>query len=190
MAEAQMSSIPSLDMNAQTASFMMSQTSMREELLRASATNPAGFTSEGYLFPESAEMDLSTGDQASPSTINSQSLGGSASQSSYSPGQANEHNLAYRPSPGTTSRTLPVSQHTQATRSGGFGGFGGSGDMPMSAYTAADAIEGTYDNSYDWEFSAMGSGSGMTPMSEGSWNQLVENVTMGWDVTGTGGQGK
>jgi hypothetical protein len=181
-----MSNTTNLDMNSQTTGFMMSQASMREELLCANTTGSRSnrITPQGYLFPEGTEMDLSTGDQASPSTINSQSFGGSTSQSSYSPGQQNEQHLAYRPSPGTTSRALPVTQQNPSTSAGVFEGFGGSGDMPMSAYTAADAIEGTYDNSYDWEFSAMGTGSGMTPMSEGTWNQMVENVTMGWDMTG------
>lgn len=34
----------------------------------------------------------------------------------------------------------------------------------------------------EWEFGAMNTGSGMTPMSDGSWNQMLESVTMGWDA--------
>lgn len=35
----------------------------------------------------------------------------------------------------------------------------------------------------EWDYATMGgmNAQGMTPMSEGSWNQMLENVTMGWD---------
>jgi hypothetical protein len=36
----------------------------------------------------------------------------------------------------------------------------------------------------DWEYGAMAAGTGMTPMSDGSWNQMLESVTMGWDAVG------
>jgi hypothetical protein len=34
----------------------------------------------------------------------------------------------------------------------------------------------------DWDMSAMGTG--MTPMSEGSWNQMLDNINLGWDPAG------
>jgi hypothetical protein len=36
----------------------------------------------------------------------------------------------------------------------------------------------------EWEYGGVGVGTGMTPMSEGSWNQMLESVTMGWDGVG------
>jgi hypothetical protein len=40
----------------------------------------------------------------------------------------------------------------------------------------------------EWDMSAMGTGTGagtgMTPMSEGSWNQMLESINLGWDSLG------
>jgi hypothetical protein len=39
----------------------------------------------------------------------------------------------------------------------------------------------------DWEYGVGNVGTGMTPMSEGSWNHMLESVTMGWDGVGVPG---
>lgn len=37
----------------------------------------------------------------------------------------------------------------------------------------------------DWDMSAMGTGNtGMTPMSDAHWNQMLESVDLGWDSMG------
>lgn len=41
----------------------------------------------------------------------------------------------------------------------------------------------------DWDMGQMsggatGTGTGMTPMSEGAWNELLQNMNMGWDSVG------
>lgn len=36
----------------------------------------------------------------------------------------------------------------------------------------------------DWELGNLNGGTGMTPMSDGAWNQMLENMNMGWDGVG------
>jgi hypothetical protein len=37
----------------------------------------------------------------------------------------------------------------------------------------------------EWDMSGMASGTaGMTPMSEGSWNQMIDGINLGWDSIG------
>jgi hypothetical protein len=35
----------------------------------------------------------------------------------------------------------------------------------------------------DWEISN-GGGTGMTPISDGGWNQILDNINLGWDSIG------
>src|SRR5690242_12860364 len=145
-----------------------------------------------FIFNESSvqEMDLS-GDQTSPSTMHSQSRGGSTSHSSYSPpgAQTEQHQLPYRASPRFTpaqTQTPGSSQMSQMQA------------LPsLYAANASDAInDGAYSNGFDWEFSGMGGEMGMGIGQEleggitpGTWNSMLEsvmeNTAMGWDVLGT-----
>ncbi|KAF2632338.1 hypothetical protein BU25DRAFT_406891 [Macroventuria anomochaeta] len=148
-----------------------------------------------FLFENSAnDMDMS-GDQPSPSTINSQSRGGSTSHSSYSPGQPTEHHLPYRASPRFTSSQMPMSQ-TQSTSCAPLAPLypTNNNDLPMNGYPSGAINNGAYENGFDWEFTAMSGemsmgqdmDAGITP---GTWNSLLEsvmeNAPMGWDVLGT-----
>jgi hypothetical protein len=153
-----------------------------------------------FLFTDSNpnEMDLS-GDQPSPSTVNSQSRGGSTSHSSYSPGQQAEHLLPYRASPRFTSTQMPMSrpQQSQAQNSSAASMaplFSSSSDIPMNAYPADAIHNGAYDNSFDWELSAMNNGVDMgtemdAAITPGTWNSMLESVMetvpLGWGVVGT-----
>lgn len=167
-----------------------------------------------FIFNESSgvDMDLS-GDHASPATISSQSRGGSTSHSSYSPGQPAEHHLPYRGSPHFGSRQVQAQSQSQSqsqaqaqvqpqarvqpqaqphsTSTATLAPLyptNSDGDVPMNAYPSDALHDGAYDNSFDWELSAMGSEmeSGLTP---GTWNSMLESVMegvpMGWDVLGT-----
>ncbi|KAH6615367.1 binuclear zinc transcription factor [Boeremia exigua] len=162
-----------------------------------------------FIFNEhtTTDMDL-TGDQPSPSTINSQSRGGSTSQSSYSPAQQ-EHHLPYRASPHFTPSQTPsqLQSHMQASTASlaplyaaNNAMSSNNNDLHMSAYPSDAIHNGAYDNGFDWEFSGMGAemsmggemglgadmDAGMTP---GTWNNMLETVMdgvpMGWDVLGT-----
>ncbi|KAJ4361255.1 hypothetical protein N0V95_002024 [Ascochyta clinopodiicola] len=144
-----------------------------------------------FMFNHNTNDMDTTADQPSPSTINSQSRGGSTSQSSYSPGQPSEHHLPYRASPRFSSSQMPTSNvpHSSSSAPLSF-----SNDVPMSTFSEEAINNGQYDNSYDWEFSTMNGemsmgqdmGAGLTP---GTWNSMLEsvmeNVPMGWDVLGT-----
>lgn len=153
-----------------------------------------------FIFNENGanDMDLS-GDHPSPATISSQSRGGSTSHSSYSPGQQTEHHLPYRASPRFASNQMPMSQAQQSTGSTPLAPLyqtnnNNSSDLNMSSYPSDAIHNGAYDNSFDWELSAMGGDmnmgqdmdAGITP---GTWNSMLESVMdgvpMGWDVMGT-----
>lgn len=150
-----------------------------------------------FLFDSSGtDMDLSN-DHPSPSTIASQSRGGSTSQSSYSPGQQAENHLPYRASPRFTSSQMPSAMQTSMQQSAPSAPLAplsyANTDVPMAAYPGEAINNGQFDNSYDWEFSAMNGemgmeqdlGAGLTP---GTWNSMLESVmesgTLGWDVVG------
>lgn len=152
-------------------------------------------------------MDLSGGDrsvdQPSPATISSQSRGGSTSHSSYSPGQQTDqqHHLPYRASPKPVFTGLNNMPPGVATAFPSFPGTGSAATASTSAagtefFGNANAFSGTGgmgDENFnpgflmgnEWEYGALnGQGSGMTPMSEGSWNQMLESVTLGWEGVG------
>ncbi|KAJ4367391.1 hypothetical protein N0V83_006973 [Neocucurbitaria cava] len=177
------SSINSVDLNAQTPGFLPSQS--------RSASNRE-FPPSGFAFPESNDMDMSgdrSVDQPSPATLSSQSRGGSTSHSSYSPGQQNEHHLPYRASP-----KMPLGQMQNS--SGGMGpatvfpGFSSSGEMYANTFSSSgnmndDGFQQEFLVGNGWEFTAMNAGTGMTPMADVStWDSMLESVTMGWDTLG------
>lgn len=154
-----------------------------------------------FIFNESSnnnnDMDLS-GDQASPSTVNSQSRGGSTSHSSYSPGQQTEHRLPYRASPRFTPLQMQSQGQTQAqnTTAASMTSLypGSNNDVPMNAYPSDAINNGAYDNGFDWEFSSINGGMNMgaemdAAITPGTWNSMLESVMesvpLGWDVTGT-----
>lgn len=161
---------------------------------------PGGTT---FIFDSNPnDMDLS-GDQPSPSTINSQSRGGSTSQSSYSPGQQTDLHLPYRASPRFTSSMPPALHPSSTTAPPALGSLpyaASAADVPMTAFPDEAINNGQFDNSYDWEFAAMSGGmgpemglpqdleAGLTP---GAWNSMLESVmgsaSLGWDAMGQGG---
>lgn len=158
-----------------------------------------------FIFNESNphDMDL-TGDQPSPSTINSQSRGGSTSHSSYSPGQQTEHHLPYRASPRFTPSQTPGSQMSQMQSSSLSSLYppnptnptnpnpnsnlntSSNSDLTLSAFPSDAINNGAYSNGFDWEFSGMTGemgGMGMAGMQDmdggitpGTWNSMLESV--------------
>lgn len=150
-----------------------------------------------FLFDNGTnDVDMS-GDQHSPSTINSQSRGGSTSHSSYSPSQQTEHHLPYRASPRFTPSQMPMSQsqpQTHNTTSAPLAPLYPSNNDPMTTYPSDAINNGAYDNGFDWEFSAMSGEMNMgqdvdVGITPGTWNSMLESVMesvpMGWDVLGT-----
>ncbi|KAL5120299.1 hypothetical protein ACEQ8H_001857 [Pleosporales sp. CAS-2024a] len=172
------------------------------------------FVPAGFTFHDDIEMDLSgigdrsQQDHSSPATMSSQSRGGSTSHSSYSPG-TNEHSLPYRASPNpkplslqptnsfppfrssnmndTATNLEPTSDATKTTTTRNNNPINMS---PVDMYSTTFSTTGmpgdeTFHQGFlmgnDWDFSQ---GTGMTPMSEGSWNQMLESVTLGWDDAG------
>ncbi|KAH8727511.1 fungal-specific transcription factor domain-containing protein [Phaeosphaeriaceae sp. PMI808] len=183
------SNVNSMDLNSQSGPFIQSQ--MQGGL----GSTSHDFTPATFAFPDDNEMDLSgdrSNDQPSPVTISSQSRGGSTSHSSYSPSQ---HNLPYRVSP------KPGFNHLQPPASGNSVNFPSFSPATSTSNSGSDMYNNTFSNpgvvsdesfhngflvtGNDWEFGVMNAGTGMTPMSDGSWNQMLESVTMsGWDSTG------
>jgi hypothetical protein len=43
--------------------------------------------------------------------------------------------------------------------------------------------EGFYMNN-EWEYTALNTGTGLTPMADASWDSMLESVTMGWNSAG------
>lgn len=166
---------------------------------------------ESYALPldhtgslDNSEMDLtpdSNAEQASPATTSSntrsQSLSnpdggaGSGSHSSYSPVQ-NTDQIPYRPSPRMTNRTP---NQATSTLSNTF--YSASNDMMNANYAYGDTtggippVNGDVDfnmgilgNEWDMGLSGGTTATGMTPMSDGAWNDLLQNMNMGWDSVG------
>ncbi|KAH3918240.1 hypothetical protein HBI56_143370 [Parastagonospora nodorum] len=155
------------------------------------------FTPAGFTFPDDTEMDLSGSgsrsqqDQPSPATISTQSRGGSTSHSSYSPG-TNEHSLPYRSSPNPNSKPLPLQPTNSFPPLQDFDASSGGLDMFSTAFsTNGVAGDEAFNHGFlvgsDWDYTQ---GTGMTPMSDGGWNQMLESVTMGWSEHGGQGQGQ
>ncbi|KAF2030137.1 hypothetical protein EK21DRAFT_100705 [Setomelanomma holmii] len=190
-----LSSVNSIDMNTQNAQYLPPQISAQAGLGSATSQD---FTPAGFTFHDANEMDLSgdrSVDQPSPATISSNSRGGSTSHSSYSPGQQTEHHLPYRASPkpgfgdlSATGGTAAFPSYNQAATSASTGGV----EMFSTAFSSTGLPpDETFNQGFlmgnDWEYGALNAGTGMTPMSDGSWNQMLESVTMGWDGGGIGG---
>ena len=148
-----------------------------------------------FIFNEPSVNDVDmSNDQPSPSTINSQSRGGSTSHSSYSPGQQTEHHLPYRASPRFTSNQMPTSNIAQpnipqsSSTSLNPMPFTSNGmtvnNFPTETSTDGAYNNGAYENGFDWEFSAMGAEMGMgqdmdAGITPGTWNSMLETVMQG-----------
>ncbi|KAF2018832.1 hypothetical protein BU24DRAFT_106022 [Aaosphaeria arxii CBS 175.79] len=156
-------------------------------------TNGVGVsTNDPYIMGDGNEMDLSADgsvEHPSPATLNSQSRGGSTSQSSYSPSQPQDEmqNLQYRPSPKPLTSQIPLAHSTASSSNTQY--FTTTNTMfsqPVYDNTNTMMNPGSLNNGFvgqsDWEFSTMATG--MTPMSEGSWNQMLETINLGWDSLG------
>ena len=146
--------------------------------------------SGGFGLSDDHDMDDAA---PSPATTNSQSRGGSTSHTSlsYSPAAQQQQlgdaqNLRFGNSPKNPQSQMPLPQSTTPSNNANFftvdnnfaGGFyptqGGSVNDPFS--------QGFLGN--EWDMNAMGAGTGagtgMTPMSESSWNQMLEGIQLGW----------
>ncbi|KAF2832987.1 binuclear zinc transcription factor [Ophiobolus disseminans] len=204
-----LANLNSIDMNTHN-SYLPPQISAQAGLGSATSQD---FTPASFAFHDSNEMDLSgdtsrgTNDMPSPATISSNSRGGSTSHSSYSPAQQSDHqhHLPYRasPKPGFTQLNAnslnPMAANVANTNVAGatvFPSFpspettGPGGEMFGNAYSgpADESFHNGFLMGNEWEYGALNAGTGMTPMSDGSWNQMLESVTMGWDNIGAQGE--
>lgn len=160
-------------------------------------------STSSYAMPAENEMDLSpdTIDQPSPATsasnTRSQSLSGgnaSGSHSSYSPGQPTDQ-MAYRPSPRIANQAIPIS-NPPPTLNNMF--YSANNDLLNASIGYGDTTGGIPHVPGDVDYNmgilgnewggmgslGMGDGTGMTPMSEGAWNNMLESMNMGWDSVG------
>lgn len=176
------SNVNTVNMNNQNATFLQSQ---------PGTIGSQDFVDSGFDFTDSNEMDISGDrgvDHPSPATISSQSRGNSTSQSSYSPGQPSEHHLPYRASP-----KLPLSSMHSNVRGGSTAfptNYATSSEMYANTFSTSnnitdDTFQGGFMVGNEWDYTAMNTGTGMTPMADGStWDSMLESVTMGWDSMG------
>jgi hypothetical protein len=70
-----------------------------------------------------------------------------------------------------------------------FPGFAASEVFAANTFGAAnnmdtDTLDTEFMMSNEWEFNAMQTGTGLTPMADASWDAMLESVTMGWDAVG------
>lgn len=75
----------------------------------------------------------------------------------------------------STSNDMMNANFAYGDITGGIPSVGGNADYSM----------GILGN--DWDMGALGGGgvgTGMTPMSEGAWNEMLQNMNMGWDSVG------
>ncbi|KAF2856322.1 C6 transcription factor-like protein Prf [Plenodomus tracheiphilus IPT5] len=187
----------SIDMNNQNNGFMRSQ------IPTSSGTQLPQFGASTFTFVD-GEMDTTNDrntDHPSPATISSQSRGGSTSQSSYSPGGP-QTNIPYRASPKMAPGNIGMSSGNPASAIGDatmFAGFDATtNDLFSNSFATSGGLnEAAFQQGFlvdnEWEFTAMNAGTGMTPMADGSWDSMLESVTMGWDGMGplrdAGGRG-
>ncbi|KAF2003242.1 hypothetical protein P154DRAFT_520195 [Amniculicola lignicola CBS 123094] len=154
--------------------------------------NSMGLRVNGF---DSNEMDISpdgTGDHPSPATISSNSRGGSTSHTSLSPGQQQDdaqYIPPYRNSPKNLAGHVAVPQSSTATADPTY--YPASIDMfpgiysPPTGALNADSMSNTFMMpGAEWDMSGMAAPQGMTPMSEGGWNQMLESINLGWDSLG------
>ncbi|KAF2202709.1 hypothetical protein GQ43DRAFT_368576 [Delitschia confertaspora ATCC 74209] len=148
-----------------------------------------------------SEMDLSSdtnGSQATPSSLNSQSRGGSTPHNSYSPSQQQDdpqnqhlHNVGKAPANMSQPSQMPLPCSSAPNMNENF--FSSTTEMfPETFYnnpastSPNDPIPGNFMTGNEWDMSGgLGAGTGMAPMSEGSWNQMLESIHMGWDAVGS-----
>jgi hypothetical protein len=156
----------------------------RERSVDPSRYTPSvvGVQSNSFGLGDSNEMDTS-GDQPSPSTTTTQSRGGSTSHTSYSPAQQQDDTgMRFGASPKNLQHQIPLPQSTGAA-GGNF--FATSDDIFSAMYSQPGQLGNDGFMMNDWDMGTMGSGTGMTPMSEGGWNQMLESINMGWSDLGT-----
>ncbi|KAF2131430.1 binuclear zinc transcription factor [Dothidotthia symphoricarpi CBS 119687] len=178
-----------IDMNTLDTTYVPSQPGQQGTVPQTSSMGSNRFHSVAFGFNDTTDMDMladRSSDQPSPSTINSQSKGGSTSHSSYSPGQQTEHHLPYRASPRPASGQLHATSQPTATNS--YQDFSSSEAVFANAFSMPGNTNEIFPNTEfpvgmgsDWEFNAMSAGTGMTPMSNATWEQMMQNVNMGWD---------
>lgn len=162
-----------------------------------------------HLSPHNAqindsEMDTSsdlTGDNPSPSTVNTQSRAGSTSHSSsFSPAHPpDEMRQHFLPSPESSSNMSQPNAMTPPVASAGGTDpnfFSTTGDEMFSPSFFNQSVGAAHNDPMgtgfmipnDWDMTT-GLSSGMSPLPEGSWNQMLENISMGWDSIGPPHQG-
>jgi hypothetical protein len=188
---------PTMNMEAQSVPvFVPSQSSPQINLpTRDRQSNPDRFPSTGFGLSDDHEMDDAGVDQPSPATTNSQSRGGSTSHSSlsYSPAAAQHggetQNLRFGTSPKNPQAQMPLPQSTAANANSTF--FPADNLFPQYFHNNQEVPGDPFSQGFlgnEWDMSAMGTGTGagtgMTPMSEGSWNQMLESINLGWDSLG------
>lgn len=148
---------------------------------------------------ESSEMDTSpdaSADLPTPSTTHTQSRHGSSSASFTPPQQQDDpQNSPFRiprPSPkvpnNNITETSNLPPRSSATHNTNF--FPTSDDLfPLVPNFYTDPIHPPHVSGpgfimpTDWEISN-GGGTGMTPISDGGWNQMLDNINLGWDSIG------
>lgn len=201
----------SMEVEPQPYSFVPSQKDPRIELPNRQKSGPRGnqLSKPGphgltKIFDmganESSEMDTSpdaSADLPTPSTTHTQSRHGSSSVSSFTPPQQqddpqNSQFRVPRPSPKApnnniteTNNLLPRSSAAHNTNF-----YPTSDDLfPLVPNFYTDPIHSPHVSGpgfimpTDWEISN-GGGTGMTPISDGGWNQILDNINLGWDSIG------
>ena len=166
----------------------------RDRSVDPSRYTPGGIamTSTGFSMSEDSEMDTSPdggADHPTPTTTNSDSRGGSTSHTSYSPGgQLQQETLQYQASPKSVSNQIPHPHATTTDPNINF--FSTTDDMfAASMYShpgtsTGDSMSNGFMMAQDWDMSALGTEAELPPMSEGSWNQMLASINLGWDAVG------
>ena len=47
-----------------------------------------------------------------------------------------------------------------------------------------DSFHNGFMMSSEWDYAALATGTGLTPMADASWDSMLESVTLGWDSVG------
>lgn len=182
--------INSIDMNTQHNKYMESQVPMNNNNNNSTNNRPSNFSASSFTLNDTNDMDL-TNDLPSPTTVSSQSRGGSTSQSSYSPGGP-QTTLPYRASPKIPPghMSMAASGVADATMFSGFNPTTNDNLFATNSFSAPVGLDGAaaYHSGFlvgdQWEFAALNAGSGMAGGADGMWGSMLEGVAMEWDGMG------
>lgn len=207
------SNINSVNLHARSnPSYSMPEVNSFQLYSTTDVTNDSEMDLSGSIGPDHPSpatiSSQSRGGSTSQSSYSPSAQNNNNTNNSNSTGAATDqtHHLPYRASPktGFASATAGSTAFPSFNGTPSPAGAGAPTTNPSTLDMYSTAFSGTgiptdeaFNHGFlvgsEWDYagmSGMAGGTGMTPMSDGSWNQMLESVTMGWDGLGPPHEGE